>query len=270
MTFDLIKKGGALCFSFFYVTQACYAYDSVTLEFGTSVQRVSYTEGSSSSQPLNKESGLLPGLVLGAKVANQKTSVFAKAYLSKATIDYKGQTQSSRDLQTTTNTFRSEYIVGVAYQLDYWARVSLAASRYDWDRKINGTDNSLPLDEYYQWKIAKLGLKIRLFKGNADQLNLGITYGKLFGESLKVDLSDLGYGQPSIPLNGRAYEQFGLNHIHQWTAKTQLKFDITYTNLEFDQSPSINANNGFRSISIREPASKTELIELALTISQKF
>lgn len=89
---------------------------------------------------------------------------------------------------------------------------------------------------------------------------------KLFDEELEVNLSNLGYGRPVIPLKGRRYNEIGVSYLRSLTMDLDLKFDINYTNIMFDESDSITARSALSSIEIREPQSETGIVQTGLSL----
>lgn len=265
----LKKKGEALCLSFFCFCYTGHAVGSAYLELGVSSHKVSYSESNSVSERLNKESGVLPGILVETGLAYKNLTLFAEAEFSQFSIDYIGKTQANQPLETTTDTTRAEYTLGAGYQITDWLGSTLSLSQYYWDREIEGTRSSLPLNEYYCWKTLKLGTEIRLFKRPIDRLSLKFAYGALFDESLEVDLSRLGFGRPLIQLRGDTYKSFGVRYARKWTPDLDINFDMNYTRVLFKQSDSVSASNSFTTISIREPRSKTGLVQLSLGLQYK-
>lgn len=269
MILSVFKKGVAISLSFFYFTSTCCANESSYVEFGTGFYKVTYSERDSSLKQLNRESGLLPKLFVNAGWNFDKLSIFSKLELSQSQVEYVGHTQTFQVLQTTTDTSRSEYEIGAAYQFHDSAKVMLSASKYYWDREIRGTRSSLPLNEYYRWKNFKLGFDIRLFKRDLDQLNFQFTAGKLFDEHLEVDLSDIGYGQPVIPLTGDLYNKLQLRYIYSWTPAMDLRLNTSFTRIKFDQSEAKKLSKNFTHITIREPQSTTGIFGLSVSLVLK-
>ncbi len=265
----MFKKGVAISLSFFYFTSICCANESGYLEFGAGFYKVTYSERDSSFKQLNKENGVLPNLFVNAGWNLENISIFSKAVLSQSQVDYVGHTQTYQALQTTTDTSRSEYEIGAAYQFHDSAALILSASKYYWDREIRGTRSSLPLAEYYRWKNFKLGFDIRLFKRDLDQLNVQFTCGKLFDEHLEVDLSDIGYGQPVIPLKGELYNKIQLRYTYSWTPTMDLRFNTSFTRINFDQSEAKKLSKNFSHITIREPQSTTGVVGMSLSLVVK-
>jgi hypothetical protein len=264
------KKGVALCLSFFYSFDSYAEMQSGFLEIGSGIQNVRYSETSSSSFELNKESGSIPAIFVKGGMNYQKVSVFTRANFAKSKVDYQGHTQSLQPLVTDTDTTRAEHSLGSVYQLKEWLDLEASISHYEWDREIEGTNMSLPLDEYYTWRTLKLGAEVLLFNRLKDQFSLKVTGGKLYDERLKVDLSNLGYGKPVISLKGKSYRSVDLEYSYNWSSSSEIKFNAQYTHTKFAESDSITVRNGFTTITIREPQSETTVIGFNLGLVFNF
>ncbi len=120
-----------------------------TAYFGLSVMDFGYKEFGDEENLLDREDGLLPGIVAG--ITREWISADLSYYSNE--VDYKGQTQFGTPIETRTD----EKIFDFSLQLGTGLYVGLGYHR--WERDIQSLSTVSGLFEIYEWWYGLLGAK---------------------------------------------------------------------------------------------------------------
>lgn len=231
---------------------------SYAVEIGMSAELMyfNYEEFDTSGNSLNKENGLLPGLTLLASQAHQAINNTVEISIFDGEVDYDGQTQSGQPYRTNTDEtiYRFLYKIswspennkGAFYAKTYWQQ---------WDRNILPNNGVSGLFERYQWWSFEAGIQTLLYKNDRHDLLFELGVLKTTNGTIKIDLSNSGYGTPILDLGDDIGFNGALNYRINFGQNSNLQFGFRYTNWGFGRSNSRTLSNGSNTITIVEPES---------------
>jgi hypothetical protein len=164
-------------------------------QLGMKLERFHYRETNSSNQLIDQETGLLPGLTLGA-AANCGSWIFSfEAEQQRARLDYDGQSSGGRKILTRT----MENIREVSVQAGKRFTISSTddavvyggVGSWRWQRNIEAVGNVAGLDETYRQRFFYLGGNATLFRQAQHQFILDARWLRLVSPTLDVNFKGL-------------------------------------------------------------------------------
>ncbi len=236
--------------------------------FTTLLQHFDYSEFNRSDENLNTESGLLPGVAVFVRHSTEALSQQFMLSMLAGEVDYDGQTQSGSPHQTETSTklFRASYRLS-ATRLSTYVHPFFSLNWDQWSRSIQARYPVIGLDEDYRWPSLDIGLSFPLIKQQGHELAFSAAFIKIFSGKFGVDLTELGYGSPSLDLgSGKGFEST-IDYIYTLQDRTRVGFSLFYRQWEFAESEPKTISNGSSSLTFLEPRSESQRIGLALVLS---
>ncbi len=128
---------------------------------GAGARQFSLAEYDTNGRRIVMEQGWLPGLEARLGFTEGQCGLFGKASFYKHDIDYRGQTQSSSALASTTATGIMQMQTGMSYALTDATSLFAALEWERWQRDINGVGNVKGLQERTTTHRLLLGLEAR-------------------------------------------------------------------------------------------------------------
>lgn len=218
-----------------------------------------YREQDANGRQLNREKGYLQGIMLTAATEAGPLTAGLFASRTKGTVDYAGQTQAGRALDTDTREGITRY--GFSLESPAWELPPITLTSYgtvghtQWNRNILATDISSGLLEKYRWWHLAAGLEACLADTRAWCIRAGVT--RTFSADMTIDLEFLGAGQPELALEPETGGEVALG----W-ANERFSLQIYYREWQFGASdPALVRARGLL-LEIMEPASKTRVTGL--------
>lgn len=237
-----------------------------SLEFGGVAGHFHYEESSSSGDRLNRESGVLPGLY-GAFVYRLPLGEWFKVSATRYSGDvrYEGQSQSGVPLRS-----RSDAALWFADATAGWRGVThshlifvpmVRLGYREWQRDILPTDFTRKLSENYRWFELGVGGSLCYPErvGWLDSLCAEGWAIYTFDGSVKVDLTELGAGQPKLRLGARPGAA-----IRFLATVGSLEFSLFGQLWKFGSSEPESVDWSSGKLVIEEPASQSWLAGLSL------
>lgn len=177
------------------------------LEIGLGYSKFDYSEAIDGG-PDVKESGWVPGVVLGYTYKGEDNPVFASFSIryTTGTTDYTGALQDGTPWKDKTdNTFFSlevkfGYIMG-RDAASRWTITPYAGIGYhDWERKLAGPS---PYIEEYTWFYFPIGVRFDYELSPEFSIGLDLSARVMFNGNMNVKFSTLGYSSPNLDLGNR-------------------------------------------------------------------
>lgn len=173
------------------------AWSTPSIQFGIGVDAMyfDYREFDEQDILLNKEEGLLPGLVVSAGLDWQNWYGEVNYQYNWGTVDYTGQTTLGTPITTDTeeDIVDINIIVGRYFgkATSYRSAIYAGLGYYYWERDILPVGMVNGLFETYEWSYALLGGKFSLLKSGKGGLLLDIRLRRMLDATMEVDF--LGY-----------------------------------------------------------------------------
>mgnify|MGYP001827127147 FL=1 len=199
-----------------------HAWSAPVLNLGIGVDAMyfDYREFDDNDILLNKEEGLLPGLVLSATLDWENWYSELNYQYNRGTVEYDGQTQSGIPIITDTdediivvNLLLGRYFGGAAA---YRSAIYAGLGYYYWERNILSTGSVSGLFETYEWSYALLGGKFSLLKSSNNGLLLDVRLRRMLNATMQVDF--LGY---------QNYDNLELDIGEEWSLRVALPYFMT-------------------------------------------
>ena len=272
---------GLSIFVFLWSGRSLANEPETTAWIGLSVMEFGYKEFSDRDQLLDREDGLLPGLLLGVMQPWNNWFGQLEGGIYSGQVTYDGQTQSGIPLQTATD----ELIIDSSLQLGYWfnrlKRFNYAfyaglGYRF-WRRDIRPTalTDGTPifgLLETYQWKYASLGSKAKFKQSDNVYWKIDVQLMRTLDPEIEVDFQGLrGFDDTQLQLG----EKFGARIRIFWNyavRETQsLEIMPFYEQWDLGRSPEkmVTSNGQPQGIRIFEPRSETKNFGISIMLKLK-
>jgi hypothetical protein len=217
-----------------------------------------YEEFGINSQSLNHETGLIPGFRISGGMSGFGLDHTLEFDAWAGVADYNGRTQSGQSHTTQTD----ETIYRLLYRVDWHPNnneESLYAKIYwqNWDRDIQPANGVSGLFERYRWWTTEAGL--RAIPWQQQNRSLAFELGVLQTRSgdILIDLSDSGYGKPSLDLGNGLGTTFSLNYAVEHIDNTRLEFTVRYDRWKFGRSDTKAVSGAAGTVIITEPQSES-------------
>lgn len=236
---------------------------------GLSVQSFRYQETDAHNNVLDREAGLLPGLVIEAGKHLDRYSGLISASLHKGTIPYDGQTQGGSPLMTETR----ERIVDVAALIktgigpytDFpW--LSAGFGYREWRRDIQPTNSAAGLFETYRWPYWMIGLTGDVFQKGLWKAGLDWRLMRPIHPTIELDANDF---DPLTLSLGSTYS-FNVGFPIEYRAGTKQTVVIRpywqSWHLRQGNSKRLYSNGIPTDYSAHEPDSETRILGITATL----
>ncbi len=233
------------------------------------LQYFNYEEFDINGTSLNQETGFIPGFGI---TLNEGSHTFAFEYLD-GTVDYDGQTQAGSPHKTDTEQtiYKFSYRLSIpATNVDEQAYYYLGIEYQNWERDILPNNNVNGLYEVYRWWTASIGVNSAIYSDANKHLYLDIGLTHNFAGDIEIDLVDFGFGEPVLDLENKPGFQASLEYSEEYSENQIMTLGIKYTYSEFGRSDPVTLSDGFTTITIFEPDSKSNHVTLYLELSQTF
>jgi hypothetical protein len=246
-----------------------HAHADFAVDIQHSLTYFHYREFNDTGTRLNKEEGILAGASGFIAYDSGPAEVSISATHLAGKIDYDGQTQGGLAHSTKTSEQLSSIDFMAAYQPATigWLSFYLNISGHQWTRDIKARLSVSGLEEVYSWCRYALGTAIQFPLSQTDDVDIDIAYGVIRNADVVVKLDRHGFGKPRLALPGRPWLSFGLGLTRRLQQNATVGIDIRYQRFEFGRSENMALNNGTTLITIHEPRSETESLQLALGVS---
>ena len=254
-TMTYIKKR-IICYFFICYFPTLPLLAETTVGASIKTLRFDYEEFDQSGATFNRETGFIPGLSLSISKTKGELRSLISVELYDGQVNYDGQTQSGTPHVTNTD----ETLHRVFYKLN-WSPEKNNNSIYgkvawqQWDRNILPANNISGLFEQYQWWAFELGILATLFENNSNKWLLEFGVSKINNGTIKIDLSQQGFGQPELELGDGNGASVALIYQHKLTDRNKIGLSLHHQRWTFGRSNTQTIFNGIDSFDIVEPRS---------------
>lgn len=185
--------------------------DGLNLSIGSDFQRFDYREYSDQGNLLDRENGMLPGLLIGIGCSQGSWQIAGQLSYHAGGVTYTGQTNGGAPISTTTDqkTIDVELRAGYRFQQAQQIRPTLylGVANHFWRRDIQPTytASGMPvrgLQETYRWWQAFLGATLSGYKTSFIDWGLDARLTRIIAPKIEVDYSGL-YDNSQLDLGGR-------------------------------------------------------------------
>ncbi len=242
----------------------------VHVYFGASVVDFGYQEFTDNGVLLDREDGLLPGMLLGFSLAKYPWRVTLERDYYSDTVDYTGQTlRGGIPLKTQSEASITDDVIWVGYDviqengLQHVLYGGLGWHR--WERNILPT--RLPdgravagLLEIYQWGYFLMGAKIGTYQRGSRSLQLDVRVTHTVLPEIEVDFMGFaGYDNLEFELGRQNGARIGLVFTQELADRWELLVEPYYETWGFGRSDNQTLTSGGVPVnmSIFEPGSET-------------
>lgn len=204
------------------ISPSIWASPTFNLGMGFDAMYFDYREFNGQKVLLDKETGPMPGLHLGAALQwdNWYSELLYEYHLS--TVDYDGQTQNGDPLMTETE----EDIVDLSLVIGrhfgsvsrYRSALYAGLGYHYWERNILPTGTVAGLLETYEWSYALLGMKLSFLKSSQNGLLLDFRIRRMLDATMDIDF--LGF----TDINGNQWDNTTLNLGEDWSYRLGLPY----------------------------------------------
>lgn len=262
---DMFKLICMLCLVI--VTPSTFAGNSKQLSID--LLYFDYEEFDVTGFSLNHESGFIPGL---ATRLNHEQHSF-EASIHNGTVDYDGYTQSLTPHQTDTK----QTLINLSYryhillnEIDDQNKYFLGVSYKYWFRDIQPNNGVNGLEETYTWFTVEAGIQSVIFskQNHALLLELGLLH--TLNGTISIDLENSGFGSPELDLGNKPGIKGGLKFQYKTSQVQMIEIGVDYSHWQFGRSNSEILSNGFQTITITEPESKSNHTLFYVGLNQQF
>ncbi|MCK0163710.1 hypothetical protein [Marinobacter sp. S6332] len=251
----------------FFMSYSLPGMAGARVEVGGVLGHFEYEERSDSGATFNQESGTLPGIQ--AELAFDVSDLgWIKLSGSRLFDDvrYRGMTQSGRPLKTRTDTEQTffELTLGrpeISFH-NYRFTPMVRAGLRKWQRDILPTSNTLRLNEAYRWRELGLGGSVckNVALGWVDAWCLEGWALYTLEASVKVDLTEINAGSPSIRLGSKPGASF---QAAAFMGPVEFKVFSHFWQFGKSDTKIVNRAGGGR-LQVQEPASQSWLTGFAV------
>lgn len=216
----LLKLRFTLIFIGLLFSSLAWSAPALDLGIGVDAMYFDYREFDDNDILLNKEVGLLPGLVLSAKLDWEHWYSELNYQYNRGTVEYDGQTQTGTPIITDTeediidvSLIVGRYFGGAAA---YRSAIYAGLGYYYWERNILPTGTVSGLFETYEWSYALLGGKFSLLKSSDTGLLLDVRLRRMLDATMEVDF--LGF---------QNLDNLELDIGEEWSLRVALPYIMT-------------------------------------------
>lgn len=244
-----------------------------TFSFAPAALHFKYVEYSNSGQQLDKETGVLPGVVFAARVKGQGgINMQGGISFYDGRVSYDGRTQLGAPHQTKTDETltRMHLVLGRTVANQYYPfEFFLRLEHVTWDRDIQSTNSVSGLYEQYRWYEVGAGIRQWLFTHHNDDVYLTFDVFRVNNPAMTVDLTFNGYGVHNLYLGNKSGVRAALDW--QVSSNTQLNYSIAafYEQFGFGASDSLSVGGAGGAV-IREPRSETRQVGVQINLFTAF
>ena len=171
-------------------------------QLGVGVQDFGYKEFSENNVLLDREDGLMPGLVLEIGKSQQDVSGIFHFELFDGLVDYAGQTQSGIPLITKTEeritVFEALLHIKVKALAQNSVAINAGLGHREWRRDIRATNISNSLFEVYSWKYFTAGAELVAWRHGRWSIGLDMRWLRPIKPTMSVDI--LGFDEVTLDL----------------------------------------------------------------------
>lgn len=238
-----------------------------------------YQEFSDTGKLLDRETGYIPGLVLGLNKAAGQWLFAGDFSYHRGDTPYTGYTNSGIPITTTTR----QNIADIALRAEYWPQtgseppyaIYLGAAWRQWQRDILSTTTASGapvggLYEIYKWWTGFMGIKGEVFSSADNRLILDIRLQQTFKPTIHVDFHGT-YDSANLPLGERLGARLALPWQHKLSGMTTLAIEPYAEYYEFGRSATAPlSKNGSVVGNVYEPLSQTLNYGLTVGVNQRF
>lgn len=176
-------------------------------QLGVKLERFHYKETNNRDELIDQETGLLPGLNIGAS-ANCGAWIFsASIEQQRARLEYDGQSSGGRKIFTRTMENIREVSVQASrrFAISHADDVSVysGVGYWRWQRDIEAVGNVAGLDETYRQRFFYLGGDTTLFRQTQHRVALDARWLRLLSPTLDVDFKGLYDTAAGLTLNAQ-------------------------------------------------------------------
>lgn len=249
---------------FFVYWQSPVLANEWGLTVGLTGQKFNYNEFDDQGTSLLSENGIIPGInfLLGYHQHNYFLSTRINYF--RGSVDYDGQTQSGLPLQSITNSELGSWDSSVGWYVINEVSVFLRLSKHYWNRDIQATDTSGRLFEHYSWNQAGVGMQIRYDFSPKSSLNLHGVLSKTHNPEVLVDLRPYGGENVLLELGSEQSIELGYEWVYRVSPSFALGLGAKYQKYRFGESDSKITFLNSSIVSISEPSSNTEILNISL------
>jgi hypothetical protein len=225
-----------------------------------------YRETDVKNQLIDKEDGLLPGLLLGLGANCQQWEFAIRGSQQSARLDYDGQTNQGAKFLTRTQ----ENIREVSAQVGrrFWVDdansfgVYGGAGYWRWQRDIAGKVGVSGLEETYRWRFYYLGSNVALIEKNLHQLLLDFRWVNRLQSKISVDIRG-SHGDAT--LNVRNGWRVALPWQYKLNSFNSMHVEPYVESWQIERTETEKLFRGGEKVGVfYEPASKTRLYGITL------
>jgi len=179
--------------------------DDTYLQLGVSVQDFGYKEYDDQDVLLDREDGLMPGLMMEFGAGWDSLSAAFRFELAGGVVDYDGQTQSGTPIKTDTDEKITDLQVVLRYKLTSFSRHDVmlvgGIGHRVWRRDIRATNITSSLFEVYRWQYWMLGGTATLWHRGQWSAGVDARWLRPIDPTMSVNL--IGYDEIQLDLESR-------------------------------------------------------------------
>lgn len=250
----------------------CVGQNSVS--FAPAALYFNYVEYSTAGQQLDKETGVLPGVVLEARVQGQADIYIQGGFsLYDGRLNYDGRTQTGTPHKTKTKETltRMRFALGKTvanenYPFEFFLRLELVT----WDRDIQSSNGVSGLYEQYRWNEVGAGIRQRLFAQRNEDVYLLFDVFRVSDPAMTVDLTSSGYGIQKLYLGNKSGFKAALDWQISNNGQVNYGILVFYERYQFGQSDYISVGGSTGGALIREPRSESRQLGMQISLFRRF
>lgn len=204
--------------------------DGLRFTLGSDLQHFDYSEYSDQGKLLDRESGFLPGLLLGIGRNQGPWQIAGQLSFHTGGVTYAGQTNSGVPITTTTEQRITNVELRAGYQFRQTQQIRqilyFGAANHYWQRNIQPTITSAGIPvrgllETYSWWQAFLGIKMLSNKTSSFDWGLDARLTRIIAPRIEIDYSGL-YDNPQLKLGEHWGYRVALPMTYSMTSSTAL------------------------------------------------
>lgn len=261
-----------------FLSPLAQAQDGFHLSLAGDLMHFDYREYGEQGNLLDRENGLLPGLLLGVARTQGSWQIAGTLSYHSGDIAYTGQTNGGIPISTTTRQRMTDAELRAGYQFQPVRRITptlyAGAANHRWRRDIQATHTSsgIPvrgLLETYRWWQAFLGVKMSGKKTAPFDWVLDARLIRIIAPTVDVDFSGL-YDNAHLNLGERWGFRLALPMSYSMNHSTTLVLEPYLERFSLGRSSTIPlTSQGIARGTVTEPDSTTRNYGIVLGV-QKF
>lgn len=238
-----------------------------------------YREYGDQGSLLDKESGILPGLILEIGKSKGQWRLSGKLSGHAGGVTYSGQTNGGVPISTVTKQQITDVGLRAEYSFENTPRIIkgiyFSAAQHYWRRDIQPTRtaNGSPvagLLEKYQWWQLNVGANVLLLRTERSQWMLDFSLMRISDPRISIYFSGL-YDDASLALGERWGSRVSLPWRHSLGQSTTLLVEPYIERYKLGRSKSVPlSNHGFPIGTLFEPNSEYSNLGLAIGLRRDF